>query len=131
MIAPRAAVRIQAVAAVYPSESPTKVEAAIHNIFDGETRHEKFSIYASATDPKSLEIVKEAIGTGSKSNKAYKRILHENLHNGTTWFYLNKQAAYAGSVAICNEADESPLGPIKITISSADVAGFIDWLLLL
>lgn len=126
----RAAVRIQAFAAVHPSESPTKVESAIRNIFDGVTSHRQFSIYASATDPKSLEIVKEAIRTGSESNKAYKRILQENLQKDTTWFYLNKQAAYAGHVAICREADESPLGPIKIIVASADVAGFIDWLLL-
>lgn len=125
----RATVLIQAVAAVHPSESPAKVGAAIRNVFDGVTSHRQFSIHASATDPKSLEIIKEAIRTGPESNKAYKRILQENLHKDTTWFYLNKQAAHAGHVAICREADESPLGPIKITVASTDVVGFIDWLL--
>jgi hypothetical protein len=46
----------------------------------------------------------------------------------STWFYLNKQAAFVDVIAICNEADESPLGPIKIVLHSTNIEDVIEWL---
>jgi predicted RNA binding protein with dsRBD fold (UPF0201 family) len=46
---------------------------------------------------------------------------------GTTWFLLNKQAAFSGVVVIVEEEDESPLGPIKITIKNQDTEEIIKW----
>jgi predicted RNA binding protein with dsRBD fold (UPF0201 family) len=40
---------------------------------------------------------------------------------------LNKQAAFAGVVAIVEEEDESPLGPIKITIKNLDIDKIFKW----
>ncbi len=124
-------VRIRADAPVHPSEDPAKVEAAITNVFDGAVDRRRFSVTATAADASALVHVQEAIRTGAESQGAYRRSLEENLHDNTTWFYLNKQAASAGRVAICREADESPLGPIKITITApaADPELVIRWLL--
>ncbi len=54
--------------------------------------------------------------------------MEKNLTNNSTWFYLNKQAAYADKIAICEESDESPLGPIKIVLSSNNIERIIEWL---
>ena len=44
------------------------------------------------------------------------------------WFYLNKQAAFANVITLCDEEDQSSLGPIKIVLHSKDIANVIDWL---
>jgi predicted RNA binding protein with dsRBD fold (UPF0201 family) len=51
-----------------------------------------------------------------------------NMTNDSTWFYLNKQAAFANVITLCDEADESPLGPIKIVLHSKNIEDVIDWL---
>ena len=37
-------------------------------------------------------------------------------------------AAFAEKIAICEEAEESPLGPIKTTLTSSNIDGIIDWI---
>ena len=54
------------------------------------------------------------------------RIMKSNMTNNSTWFYLNKQAAFVDVVALCNEADESALGPIKIILNSNDIEEIIE-----
>ena len=58
----------------------------------------------------------------------YRRTLNQNLSGNSTWFYLNRQAAYVDVIALCNEEDESPLGPIKIILDSQQIEHVIDWL---
>ena len=58
----------------------------------------------------------------------YRRTLNQNLSENSTWFYLNRQAAYVDVIALCNEEDESPLGPIKIILDSQQIEHVIDWL---
>jgi predicted RNA binding protein with dsRBD fold (UPF0201 family) len=41
---------------------------------------------------------------------------------------LNKQAAIAGIAAVIEEEQESPLGPIRVTISCEELDALIDWL---
>ena len=69
----------------------------------------------------------EAISS-SQSQKIYTRNLENNLEGDSTWFFLNKQAAFVGIVAICDEAEESPLGPIKVTLTSSNIDAVIDWI---
>lgn len=120
--------RIRAVAPLYPSEDQGRVETAIANVFEGPLRYHLFSIVSDSSDPNSLGLVREAIRTGAESWRVYRRSLEENRRDDDTWFYLNKQAAFVGRVAVCQEADESPLGPIKISIASADLDGIVEWL---
>ena len=128
-MAETAKVKIRAVAPIHPSEDPTKVEDAVRNVFDGRLVIQRYMVASDADDISSLNMVRDAIRTGAESRNAYRRNLLENLKDDTTWFYLNKQAAFAGRVAICQQADESPLGPIKVTIISAYPERTIDWLL--
>ena len=75
----------------------------------------------------SLEKIYEVIHS-KKSQKPYSRNIQKNLKNDSTWFYLNKQAAFVEKIAICEEAEESPLGPIKVILTSSQIDEIIEWL---
>jgi predicted RNA binding protein with dsRBD fold (UPF0201 family) len=45
-----------------------------------------------------------------------------------TWFYVNKQAATKGIIVLVDNEEESPLGPIKISIKSENILNVIGWL---
>ncbi|MEK0349172.1 MAG: RNA-binding domain-containing protein [Nitrosopumilus sp.] len=124
---PSISCKIEMFCSVNPSEDPKKIEKAISNIFRHSTiKIETFSISAQSKDLNSLEIIYETIHT-KQSQKIYRRNLEKNLENDTTWFYLNKQAAFVEKIAICEEANESPLGPIKVILTSSYIDEIIDW----
>ena len=121
--------KIEIYSSVNPSEDPKKIKIAITNIFPHSTfKTENFSIIASSNELNSLEKIYEIIHN-KQSQKTYRRNLEKNLENDTTWFYLNKQAAFVGKIAICEESAESPLGPIKVILTSSNIDGIIDWLI--
>ena len=121
--------KIEVFCSVNPSEDPSKVETAILNIFSNcEIKTDKFSINGFSNDLHSLEKIHEAIHS-MQSQRIYRRTFEKHLENNSTWFYLNKQAALAEKVAICEESDESPLGPIKIVLTSPNIDRIIDWLI--
>jgi predicted RNA binding protein with dsRBD fold (UPF0201 family) len=110
------------------SEDTEKVRRAISNIFPfSEIKNENFSIKAQSKELRSLEKIYETISL-TQSQKSYTRNLENNLKDDTTWFFLNKQAAFVEKIAICDEAEESPLGPIKVTLTSSNIDGIIDWI---
>ncbi len=124
---PSISCKIEMFCSVNPSEDPKKIKKAISNIFTNSTiKTENFSISAQSKNLKSLEIIYEAIHT-KQSQKIYRRNLEKNLEDDTTWFYLNKQAAFVEQIAICEEANESPLGPIKVILTSSNIDRIIDW----
>ncbi len=43
-------------------------------------------------------------------------------------FYLNKQESIVEKIEICEKSDESPLGPIKVILTSSNIDGMIDWI---
>jgi len=51
-----------------------------------------------------------------------------NTKGDTTWFYLNKQAAFVDIIAVCEEAEESAMGPIKVILHSQDLEKVVNWL---
>ena len=126
---PNISCKIEVFCSVNPSEDPKKIERAILNVFTYSTINSKnFSVSAQSQDLKSLEKIYETIHT-KRSQKIYRRNLEKNLENDTTWFYLNKQAAFVEKIAICEKSDESPLGPIKVTLTSSNIDGIIDWII--
>ena len=88
----------------------------------------KFSVHAYSENLNVLEKIREAIHS-MQYQRIYKRTLEKNLERNTTWFYLNKQAAYAEKIAICEESDESPLGPLKVVLTSFNIDRIIEWLI--
>ena len=120
--------KIEIVCPVNLSEDPNKVIQAISNIFPhSNIKNENFSIKAQSNELRSLEKIYESI-ISTQSQKSYTRNLENNLEGNSTWFFLNKQAAFVDQVAICDEADESPLGPIKVVLNSPNIDGIIDWI---
>ena len=120
--------QIEMFCAVNPSEDIDKIKKAITNIFPHSTlTTENFSVSAQSKDLTSFEKIYETVHT-KQSQRTYKRNLEKNLENDTTWFYLNKQAAFANKIAICEKSDESPLGPIKVIITSSNIDRIIDWI---
>ena len=85
------------------------------------------SLVANSNNYESLTRVYETMRS-RKSKSAYRRLLMRNMTNNSTWFYLNKQAAFANVIALCDEADESPLGPIRVVLHSKNIEDVIDWL---
>ncbi len=120
--------KIEMFSSVKSSEDSDKIKKAISNIFPYSTiATESFSINGQSKDLKSSEKIYETIHA-RKSQKIYRRNLEQNLENNTTWFYLNKQAAFVEKIAICENADESPLGPIKVVLTSSKIDRIIDWM---
>ena len=85
------------------------------------------SLVANSSNYESLTRIYETMRS-RKSKSAYRHLLMRNMANNSTWFYLNKQAAFANVIALCDEADESPLGPIKVVLHSKNIEDVIDWL---
>ena len=113
---------------INPSEDQTKVEQAISNILpDIEIQINDDSLKATSQNLETLSNIFEVIHS-HKIQRVYRRFLNNNLRNDSTWFYLNKQAAFSNTVSLCDEAEESPLGPIKIVLTSKNIEDIIDWL---
>jgi CRISPR-associated protein Cas8b1/Cst1 subtype I-B len=125
---PSVSCKIEMFCPVNPSEDPKKIQKAISNIFPYSTiKTEIFSLSSQSNELKSLEKIYETIHT-KQSQKIYRRNLEKNLEGDTSWFYLNKQAAFVEKIAICEKSDESPLGPIKVILTSSYIDRIIDWI---
>ena len=120
--------KIEIVCPVTLSEDSDKVIQAVSNIFPHSTiNNENFSIKAQSNELRSLEKIYKSI-IFTQSQKSYTRNLENNLDGNTTWFLLNKQAAFVDQVVICDETEESPLGPIKVILNSSNIDGIINWI---
>lgn len=113
---------------VNPSEDPAKICTTIANIFPYSViKTNDLLVIATSQELRSFEMIYEAI-YNHQSQRTYDRHLQNNLNGNTTWFLLNKQAAFVKRVVICDESRESPLGPITVTLTSPNIDGIIDWL---
>ena len=125
---PSLSCKIEMFCTVNPSESIEKVEQTISSIFPYSViKNNEFTINAISKELRSFEKIYHFIHN-NKLQKNFLRSLEDNLENDTTWFYLNKQAAFVEQIAICEEFDESPLGPIKVTLTSSNIDRIIDWI---
>lgn len=128
MNTPNLSCKIEMFCTINPSESIEKVEQTISSIFPYSViKNNEFTINAISKELRSFEKIYHFIHN-NKLQKNFLRSLEDNLENDTTWFYLNKQAAFVEQIAICEESDESPLGPIKVTLTSSNIDRIIDWI---
>jgi predicted RNA binding protein with dsRBD fold (UPF0201 family) len=128
MKTPDVSCEIDAYCSINPSEDPKKVEQAITNILvDVDVIINKDTLKATSKRLESLEKIYEAIHSHQSKN-AYRRQLNQNSRDDSSWFYLNKQAAFVNTIALCSESEESPLGPIKIVLISKNIDTIIEWL---
>lgn len=112
---------------INPSEDTNKVSFAMKNIFpNSEIKVKDNKLYFSSERFEELKKIREQIK--SKATFAVlKKVLYNNQKMNMTSFLLNKQAAFSGVVAIVEEEEESPLGPIKIIIKNKDIEEIIKW----
>ena len=116
---------IQVFCEINPSEDPSKVKTAVLNIFpDLEISISNQQLIGKSSGFNSLSNIIASIHT-KNTGSLYQRILKKNSDEDSTWFYLNKQAAFVETVAICSESNESPLGPIKVILESNDIDNVI------
>ena len=117
---------IQTFCQVNPSEDPEKVKLAVNNIFpDMELEVTATQIVGNTNNFSALSQISKSIHEKNIKN-TYQRILKNNNDGDSTWFYLNKQAAFVNTVALCSEANESSLGPIKVILRSNDIEQVIE-----
>ena len=117
---------IQIFCEINPSEDPEKVKLAVSNIFPDLTLDiTDTDITGKSNNIQILSQISKAIHENN-IKKTYQRILKNNSNNGSSWFYLNKQAAFVNTVALCSEANESSLGPIKVILRSNEIEQVID-----
>lgn len=124
---PKTVCIVTATTTVNPSENISKIKKAILNILLDAQIEITNNIVKATTNIDSLSKIHEVISSRN-TQKAYRRHLNRNLIDDSTWFYLNKQAAFSNVIALCDEADESPLGPIKIILKSKNIEKIIEWL---
>ena len=117
---------IQIFCSINPSEDPDKVKTAVNNIFpDVQLETSDTEISGITNNFSVLSQISKSIHEKNVKN-TYQRILKKNNDGESTWFYLNKQAAFVNTVALCSEANESSLGPIKIILRSNNIEQVID-----
>ena len=120
--------KISAYCAINPSEDIDKIRTAVSNVLiDMDEKIVGNSLIANSNNYESLSKIYEIIRV-KNIKKAYRRNLRQNIVDDSTWFYLNKQAAFANVIALCDEDNQSPLGPIKIVLQSKNIRDVIDWL---
>ena len=112
-----------------PSEDPEKVNKCLLNVANGCSPVVTDG-HVEATCKGIMSLHHIRVGVRSKSSVGVlRKLLDWNRTGNVTWFYLNKQAAYGGVISLVEHYEESPLGPIKITVTSHDLDKIIEWLL--
>ena len=120
--------KVSAFCTINASEDMEKVRTSVSNILtDMDEKITGDSLVANSNNYESLTKIYETMRS-RRIKSAYRRHLMRNMAKDSTWFYLNKQAAFANVIALCDEADESPLGPIKVVLHSKNIEDVIDWL---
>jgi uncharacterized protein len=114
---------------VNPSEDTQKVIDAIANLFTRCSPEVSFRsrVVGRAVGSDSLAILYEQVRSRSAMG-VLRRMLLDNRVGDSTSFLLNKQAATSGIAAVIEEEQESPLGPIRVTISCEELDALVDWL---
>jgi uncharacterized protein len=116
-------------ATVNPSEHAQKVIDAIANLFTKCSPEISFRsrVVGRAVGSDSLSILYEQVRSRAAMG-VLRRMLEDNRAGDSTWFLLNKQAATSGIAVVIEDEQESPLGPIRVTLSCEELDTLIDWL---
>jgi Uncharacterized protein conserved in archaea len=116
-------VKLYISARVNPSEDPEKVKKAIINLTDPkdeikvEMMQDIIKVEAGEyTLKKLLQAIKDKDMT-----YLLLRLLNENKKGDKFFLMLNKQAAFVSRVVMCDDPQESPLGPITIEFDNESI----------
>ena len=117
---------------IFPTESEDRVRAAITNIFgdlsfDVEPEGKVRILTANATGQNSLTKFRTILRS-DRIRDAARRALFHSIKGSMIGFCINKQVASAGHISFCEEAAESLLGPIRVTITVETPQLLVEWL---
>ena len=130
MSQPEPRARLVLEATVSPSEDPARVLQAMKKVV-GEAQCGVATGSDSARlvteDPRALVHVRDQLRDRHVRAAARKQMLMKSSERSTS-LMLNRQAAAAGVVALCGSPEESPLGPIYLTLESEKIDAVMDWL---
>ncbi len=124
---PRVKVRLEATVA--PSEDPDKVMSAVKSVIGGNVREEvgKFGVRVVAEGPGTLQKLHDQFRDRHVRGAA-RRLLLSGVKGNSTTVLVNRQAATEGVIVLCSAPEESPLGPIYVTIACRGIDAVIGWL---
>jgi hypothetical protein len=117
---------------INPTEGEEKVEAAVRNVLGKVSMTIKPQgkgsvLTAEASGQDSLVKLRSLLRT-DRIRDAARKVLFRSIRGNTISFCLNKQVAFAGHISFSEETAESPLGPIRVTITSDNPRQLIEWL---
>ncbi len=117
-------------ATLAPSEDMEKVLGAMKNVLGDAlyalTRNPGL-LRMETSDQRSLDRLHDQLRDRHVRAAARKRLI-AGRSGDTTSLMISKQAAAAGVVALCDSAEESPLGPLRLTVESRRLDEVIQWL---
>lgn len=117
-------------AGLAPSEDSEKVLGAIENILGEVSQSAQkgtHTIRVGTSDPRSLDRLHDQL-RDRRVRAVARRRFDAGRSGSKTTVMINRQAATAGVVVLCDNAEESPLGPIYLTIESKRLDEVIEWL---
>ncbi|MGC8557642.1 MAG: RNA-binding domain-containing protein [Nitrososphaeria archaeon] len=110
-------------AVIHSSEDPEKVKQAILNIIDQndyesiDLQNDRIIIRAgAATVDKIVKSVKD-----KNIVPLFLKLLNAGKGKAECKLMFNRQAAHAGQIVICDDPQESPLGPIYLVLNDEAV----------
>lgn len=119
-------------AEIKPTENEEKVKAAVCNLLSNVSITVKSEgkgcvLMGQASGQDSLVKFRNLLRT-DRIRDAARKVLFRSIRGDTVSFCLNKQVAFAQHVSFCEEMAESPLGPIRVTITSDNPRQLVEWL---
>jgi len=125
-------VTVHAETEINPTETEEKVKTAVFNILGNVsitvTPDGKCSVLkAVASGQDSLFKLRNLLRNDRIRDAARKALFH-GIRGNFISFCLNKQVAFAGHVSFSEETAESPLGPIRVTITGDNPRQLVEWL---
>ncbi|MGC8661425.1 MAG: hypothetical protein ACP5TZ_02850 [Nitrososphaeria archaeon] len=112
------AVKVILSAEIHPSEDPQKVRQAVLNIVDPRDTPE-VSVHEDMVTVRAGEFTLGRIVESAKDKNAIPAFLKlvNAGRGGVHRLMFNRQAAHAGRIIMCDDPQESPLGPIYLSIN--------------
>ena len=122
---------IEVQAQIQPTEDIEKVRHAVENIFGTTLEQEVVdagTLLTCRAKAREHLVRLRTILQRERIRDAARKVFLAGLRGNTITFFLNKQVAYAGHVSFCEESAESPLGAIRVKITTEHPLMLVDWM---
>ncbi|GBC68743.1 hypothetical protein HRbin01_00428 [archaeon HR01] len=110
------------------TEDPEKVLKAVSNIFPGlNLEKTEDSVKGKTDELRALDRVRMQLRS-RRIRLSARALMEKGLTASSLVFYLDRQAAYAGRVAIWDPSDRYSISPIIVKISGSKTEEILEWL---